>query len=114
MESSSYKNENILPNFSLSLSNQTLEKTTIIFKALAEPTRLKIIYALIEKSELSVNEIAQLINSSTATASHHLIYLKRHKLACSKRKGKKVYYQIEDEHVKQLVNIAIIHAEEDT
>lgn len=106
-------NEEELVPRQLHTSSAEIEKTMVIFKALADATRLKIIYALIQEGPLCVCEIAEIINSSNATASHHLIYLKQHKLATSERKGKQMFYQIADHHIRQLVEIAKVHSEED-
>lgn len=83
-----------------------------IFKALADPTRLKIAYALTLTDELCVHDVANIIESSTATASHHLRLLKNMRLAKDRKEGKLVFYSLDDEHVHQLVEIAIIHAKE--
>lgn len=81
-----------------------------IFKALADDTRLKIAYSLMLEKEMCVCDVAAVIGSSNATASHHLRYLKEHSLAKSKRKGRMVYYSLADEHVKQLISIGHEHA----
>ena len=81
-----------------------------IFKALADETRLKIVYSLTLEEEMCVCDVAAVINSSDATASHHLRYLRDHSLAKSKRKGRMVYYSLADNHVHQLVKIAYNHA----
>lgn len=81
-----------------------------IFKALADETRLKIAYSLTVEEEMCVCDVAAVINSSDATASHHLRYLRDHSLAKSKRKGRMVYYSLADNHVHQLVKIAYDHA----
>src|SRR5699024_12057021 len=47
----------------------------LIFKALADPTRLKIAYALTLTEELCVADIARIIDSSTSTYSHNLRFL---------------------------------------
>ncbi|MFD1205940.1 MULTISPECIES: metalloregulator ArsR/SmtB family transcription factor [Sporosarcina] len=83
-----------------------------IFKALADETRLKIAYSLTCEDEMCVCDIAAVIGSSNATASHHLRYLREHGLAKSKRKGKMVYYSLADSHVYDLVKIAHDHSEE--
>jgi|SRR5688572_14830622 len=83
-----------------------------LFKALADETRLKIAYALTIESEMCVCDIAAVIGSSTATASHHLRYLRERSLAKSERKGKQIYYSLSDDHVRQLVTIANEHAKE--
>lgn len=84
----------------------------LIFKALADPTRLKIAYALTLTEELCVADVARIIDSSTATASHHLRFLYDMKLARFRRDGKVVFYALDDDHVRQLVYIAIVHARE--
>lgn len=81
-----------------------------IFKALADETRLKIAFALTLEKEMCVCDVAAVIDSSVATASHHLRYLRDHSLAKSTRKGRMVYYALADDHVHQLVTIAHAHA----
>src|SRR5699024_10834653 len=84
----------------------------LIFKALADSTRLKIAYALTLAKELCVCDVAHIIGSSSATASHHLRLLRNMKLAKIRREGKLVFYSLDDDHVRQLVYIAMIHAKE--
>lgn len=86
----------------------------LIFKALSDKTRLKIVYALTLSQELCVCDIANIIGSTTATASHHLRFLRDMKLTKSRKDGKMVFYSLDDDHVRQLVNIALIHAKEGT
>lgn len=83
-----------------------------IFKALADATRLKIAYALTLTEELCVADVARIIDASSATASHHLRLLHNMKLAKSRKEGKVVFYSLDDDHIRQLVYIAMIHAKE--
>lgn len=83
-----------------------------LFKALADETRLKIAYALTIEEEMCVCDIAAVIGSSNATASHHLRYLRDRALAKSERKGKQIFYSLSDNHVRQLVTIAHEHTKE--
>lgn len=83
-----------------------------IFKALADETRLRIAYSLTLEEEMCVCDVAAVIQSSSATASHHLRYLREHSLAKSERRGKMVYYSLADKHVSDLVKIAYEHATE--
>lgn len=89
-----------------------LSEVANLFKALADETRLNIAYALTIEEEMCVCDIAAVIGSSTATASHHLRYLRERGLAKSRKKGKQVYYSLSDSHVYQLVTIAHEHAKE--
>lgn len=89
------------------------EGVELIFKALADATRVKIAYALTLEDELCVCDIANIIGCSTATASHHLRLLRNMKLAKYRKKGKLVFYSLADDHVRQLVSIALVHANEE-
>ncbi|AND42943.1 MAG: ArsR/SmtB family transcription factor [Bacillota bacterium] len=83
-----------------------------LFKALSDSTRIKIAYALTLEEELCVCDVANIIGSSTATASHHLRLLRKMGLAKYRKEGKMVFYSLSDEHVHQLVSIALIHSKE--
>jgi DNA-binding transcriptional ArsR family regulator len=85
----------------------------MIFKALSDATRLKIAYALTLEDELCVCDVANILETTTATASHHLRYLRNMGLADYEKRGKLVFYSLADDHVRQLVQIACEHAEED-
>jgi DNA-binding transcriptional ArsR family regulator len=95
-----------------SLQQQDIQTMARMFKALADETRMKIIYALCEENELCVCDVANIIGSSMATASHHLRTLKQLGLAKYRKEGKLVFYSLEDEHVRQLVQIASTHTKE--
>ena len=84
----------------------------LIFKALSDATRLKITYALTLEEELCVCDVANIIGSTTATASHHLRLLRNMGLAKYRKEGKLVFYSLKDHHVHQLVSIALEHSKE--
>ncbi len=81
------------------------------FKILGDSTRIKIIYAL-KLSELCVNDLAFITNSTPSAISHQLRILKQAKLVKSKKMGKIVYYSLQDEHVIKLFEIGCEHIEE--
>lgn len=83
-----------------------------LFKALADETRMKIAYALTLEDELCVCDVANIVGATTATASHHLRHLKSLGLAKYRKEGKLAYYSLDDDHVKQLIHIAVAHQEE--
>lgn len=84
----------------------------LIFKALADANRLKVAYALTLEEEMCVCDVANVLNTSTANASHHLRYLRDMGITASEKKGKLVFYSLVDDHVHQLVNIAFAHSKE--
>ncbi|MCS1350594.1 metalloregulator ArsR/SmtB family transcription factor [Mechercharimyces sp. CAU 1602] len=83
-----------------------------IFKALADETRLKIAYMLAQEGECCVCDVANVLETSIATASHHLRLLKNQGLAKSRKEGKWVLYSLDDDHVLTLIQMALHHAKE--
>ncbi|GAA4717801.1 MULTISPECIES: ArsR/SmtB family transcription factor [Brevibacillus] len=94
------------------LGQQDIPTMAKMFKVLADETRMKIAFALCQEDELCVCDVANIIGSSMATASHHLRMLKELGLAKYRKEGKLVFYSLEDEHVRQLVQIASTHSQE--
>ncbi|MFQ3546157.1 metalloregulator ArsR/SmtB family transcription factor [Halobacillus rhizosphaerae] len=89
-----------------------VEGVELIFKALSDATRMKIAYSLTLERELCVCDVANIIGTTTATASHHLRLLRNMKLAKYRKEGKLVFYSLADDHVHQLVSIALLHSKE--
>jgi ArsR family transcriptional regulator len=78
-----------------------LVKIAELFKALSDPTRLKIVNALI-LSEMCVCDISALLNMNQPAISHHLKVLRQTQLIKYRRNGKIVYYSLDDEHIAPL------------
>jgi len=89
-----------------SLEQEDFLGTAQLFKALADPTRLKIVYALVQEDELCVCDVANIIESTVAAASHHLRFLRNIGFAKYRKEGKMVFYSLDNDHVKQLVQLA--------
>ncbi len=79
-----------------------------IFKALSDPTRLKIVLSLLEQ-EHCVCDIAVLCNQSDSAISHQLRVLRTMKVLKNRRAGKIVYYSLDDEHVGALIKMNLNH-----
>lgn len=77
-----------------------------MFKALADETRMKVAFALCQEDELCVCDVANIIGSSIATASHHLRALKKLNLVNYRKEGKLAFYSLEKDHVRQLLLLA--------
>lgn len=88
-----------------------VEGLSAIFKILADETRLKIIYALSNEKELCVCEIATIIETSIATASHHLRLLKKMDVANYRKDGKLVYYSLNNDELPFIINKVLKHQE---
>jgi DNA-binding transcriptional ArsR family regulator len=83
----------------------------LIFKALADDTRVQIALAL-SKEELCVCDVAALMGVTEATASHHLRLLRNMGLAKYRKQGKLVFYSLDDEHVMGMIRQALEHFRE--
>lgn len=77
---------------------ENLEKNANVFKSIADPTRLKILY-LLKSGELCVCEILEALDKSQSTVSHHLNLLKKEEIITSRKEGKWIYYKLADENV---------------
>lgn len=82
-----------------------------VFKALADETRVRIALAL-SMEELCVCDVANLTGTSVATASHHLRLLRNMGIAKHRKEGKMVFYSLDDDHVKTLLDMALTHFRE--
>jgi DNA-binding transcriptional ArsR family regulator len=80
------------------------------FRMLADGTRVRILWALIER-ELSVNELAAAVGKTPASVSQHLAKLRMTRMVRTRREGTQVFYRLENEHIGQLVTDAIHNAE---
>lgn len=89
----------------------TFTRLADIFKALADPTRAKILHAL-TLEELCVCDLAALTGMSSSAISHQLRLLRANRLVKYRRDGKMAYYSLDDEHVRHLLNEGLCHARE--
>ncbi|GIN85345.1 HTH-type transcriptional repressor CzrA [Heyndrickxia sporothermodurans] len=91
------------------LDEETLFIVSQTFKALSEPTRIRILHLLSEK-EHSVNEIAEKLSLLQTTVSHQLRFLKNLRLVKYRREGTTLYYSHDDDHVMNILKQTINHA----
>ncbi|MER1956690.1 MAG: metalloregulator ArsR/SmtB family transcription factor [Solibacillus sp.] len=91
------------------LDDETLFVVSQTFKALSDPTRIRILNLLCCE-EYAVNDIAEILNLGQSTVSHQLRFLKNLRLVKFRREGTTMYYTSDDEHVMNLLHQAIIHA----
>ena len=81
-----------------------------VFRMLSDATRVRLLWALLD-GERPVNELAEAVNKPGTGVSQHLAKLRMAGLVRTRRQGNQVFYRIENEHVQQLVEDAIYHAE---
>ena len=92
------------------LKDDLFYKIADFFKILGDTTRTKILFAL-DKKEMCVCDIANVLNMSKSSISHHLGTLRRSGIVRCRKEGKEVYYMLDDDHVKKVIEVAIEHIE---
>lgn len=85
-------------------------KLAEFFKILGDTTRVKILFAL-DKNEMCVCDIANVLNMSKSSISHQLGTLRRCGIVKCKKVGKEVFYMLDDEHIKDVFEIGFEHIE---
>ena len=81
------------------------------FKILGDSTRIKILSALFQ-SEMCVCDIAALLGMTQSAISHQLRVLKQGRLVKHRKDGKVVYYSLDDDHIKHIVDQGLTHISE--
>ena len=89
-------------------SNFAVEKMCKIFHVLAEPSRLKIVLALMN-GEMSVYHLTEVCGSTVSGVSHQLRIMRDNGIVQTRRFGKNVEYSIADDHVREMVAMALEH-----
>lgn len=82
------------------------------FRVLGDPTRVRIVHAL-SLSELCTSDLATVVGMSESAVSHQLRTLRQLHVVRSRRDGKLVFYQLEDEHIRSLFEQGLEHVFEE-
>ncbi|MGA2763915.1 MAG: metalloregulator ArsR/SmtB family transcription factor [Spirochaetia bacterium] len=90
---------------------EELEGMGYFFKVLGDPTRLRILHALLA-GELCVCDLGETLDMSVSAVSHQLAVLRRARLVRHRREGKVIYYTINDAHVGSLLGSTRTHLAE--
>ena len=81
------------------------------FKLFGDSTRLGILWALSE-SEMCVCDICALLRMKQPAVSHQLKNLKQARIVKARRDGKVIYYSLDDDHIRKLLNLGMEHLQE--
>jgi DNA-binding transcriptional ArsR family regulator len=93
------------------LGDMATEDLCQTFKALGDVSRLKILWALAHQ-EMCVCDLAALLGITESAVSHQLRLLRTLRLVKNRREGTILYYRLADDHVSQLISIALEHIQE--
>ena len=90
--------------------DEQVEQAVGTLKLVADPTRLRILWALLH-GEHSVNNLADHIGAQPPAVSQHLAKLRLARLVRTRREGTHVYYLASNDHVRRIVEEALFHAD---
>lgn len=80
-----------------------------MFRLLGDPTRTRILYALLEAGELCVCDLAETIEIPESRISHALRLLRTAGIVRNRRDGRMIYYSLDDSHVRMLLDLSLEH-----
>ena len=90
------------------LNDEVIQTMAESFKALADPTRLRIL-ALLAEDECSVGELAAHLDVSQSAVSHQLRLLRSLDIVRFRKEGREVYYDLADDHVRDILSRTLEH-----
>jgi ArsR family transcriptional regulator len=95
-----------LKELGIQLDNEISHKMPVLFNALSDPKRMKIIKLLLNR-KLCVCEFTEVLDVTQSTVSHHLNILENSGLIRGFKKGKWTFYEVENpDHVIKLISLA--------
>ncbi len=94
------------------LSLPHVEAAAKIFSLLGDAGRLQLVLRCMERPQ-TVSELADATNMSQSLCSHHLRHLRDQRILASERRGRHIFYQIDDEHISRVVRDVFAHVTHD-
>jgi ArsR family transcriptional regulator, lead/cadmium/zinc/bismuth-responsive transcriptional repressor len=82
-----------------------------LFRALADPTRTRVVHALLHQ-EMTTSGLAALLEVNPPAVSQHLRVLRALRIVRPRREGQLVYYALDDEHIRMLITLIVSHLRE--
>lgn len=92
------------------IQTPTANRLAELFKALSDPTRLRIISLLLEH-EVCVHSLETTLGMTQSAISHQLRFLRQLNLVRYRKEGRHVYYTLDDDHVRELFAQGLLHVE---
>lgn len=90
------------------VADATARDLAELFKALGDPTRVRILSALGD-AEVCVSDLVAALGMGQSAVSHQLSYLREMSLVATRRDGKHVFYRLDDDHVRGLFTQGLEH-----
>jgi DNA-binding transcriptional ArsR family regulator len=90
------------------LDEQTAMRMAALFESLSDPTRLRILAALMA-GEANVGDLVQLMGLSKSAVSHQLRGLRDKHVIRTRKQGRQVFISLDDEHIAELFQRGLDH-----
>lgn len=90
------------------LSEDVVNDLAEFFKVFGDPTRLRIVHALLV-AEMCVCDLCELLGMNQSAVSHQLKILRHSRLIKYRREGRNVYYSLDDEHIGHIMKVGLQH-----
>lgn len=80
-----------------------------LFRLLGDPTRVRILVALLEHGELCVHDIAATVDTTETKVSQAMRLLRTAGVVRNRRDGRHVHYRLDDDHISTLLSVSVDH-----
>ena len=91
------------------VDDKTAGRTAELFLTLSDPSRVRIISALMEQDEMHVGALVACVGMSESAVSHQLRILRQMRLVRARKVGRQVFYILDDDHVVALLRQGMEH-----
>jgi ArsR family transcriptional regulator, lead/cadmium/zinc/bismuth-responsive transcriptional repressor len=96
---------------SIALDEHTAAHVAELFRSFSDTSRVRILSVLTERA-VNVGTLAGLVGISESAISHHLRSLRQLGLVQTRREGKEIYYQVQDDHLIALFKQGVKHVQD--
>lgn len=80
-----------------------------MFRLLGDPTRVRILFALLEAGELCVCDLASVVDAGETKVSQAMRLLRAAGVVRNRREGRNVFYRLDDAHVRMVLDLSREH-----
>ena len=91
------------------LPEDEITRLTELFRLLGDPTRARLLYALLEAGELCVCDLSAATDTPETNISHALRLLRTARIVKARRAGRMMHYSLDDAHVRMLLDVSREH-----
>jgi ArsR family transcriptional regulator, lead/cadmium/zinc/bismuth-responsive transcriptional repressor len=91
------------------LPTDDVDRITELFRLIGEPTRVRLLYALVEAGEMCVCDLAAVVDAPETSVSHALRLLRMAGIVRTRRDGRMIFYSLTDAHVRILLDVTTEH-----